>query len=115
MPESVPAADALAVIPFQVTQTEYSVFVVLRDHNLDRIRDYDPAEFPVAITHTPWVTNLRLKDVLIGYATPDDWREVERLSRYGEITDALRLLTRGYRYRPDRGDGGPPLKLDHPE
>jgi len=101
----------LRVIPWQVDATHYSVMIVLQDGNIDRMRAYDPVEIPLSMMG-PTFAGLELRDVTVTYATDADLREVERLAQQGEIRDALRYLTRGFRFRPDRGDhDGPPSTL----
>jgi hypothetical protein len=45
-----------------------------------------------------------LKDVIIAYATAAEQQRVLELCSAGQVKDALRLISRGFRYRPDRGD-----------
>lgn len=96
----------MLVIPFDVPGTnhkQYSVFVVLQDENWSRMTQYDPAEVPIARLGMPWVTKT-LKDVVIGYANATDLAEVQRHVTAGEPMKALRHLSRGFAFRPDRGD-----------
>ena len=37
----------LMVIPFQCSKDEYSLLIVLQDHNIKRITAYDPADVPI--------------------------------------------------------------------
>lgn len=94
----------MLVIPFAIGATEYSVFIVLQDENIERIKDYDPAEVPNVSRLPSELQELRLKDVLVGYATDEDVAFIERCAREGRPADGLRHLSRGFRYRPDHGD-----------
>ena len=101
----------MMVIPFRINSTEYSVFVVFGQENLDRILQYDPAEVTLNKLGAPW-DRMRLKDVLIGFATAAEEAEVMRLSGAGEGRKALQMLSRGFRYKPDTGDhDGPYLSM----
>lgn len=101
----------MMVLPFQVSSTEYSLFVILQDENLDRMRVYDPAEITISKLSST-VSGLDLKDVIIGYATRPEAQEVVRLCVEGKIKEALRMLSRGWRYRPELGDyDGPYLSM----
>jgi hypothetical protein len=108
-----PSNDALVTIPFVVDSDHYSVIVILQNHNLTRIAAYDPAEVPMsAVSRSPIVDGRRLRDVIITYATDEEAHEVQRLARQGDFFEALRLVTRGYRFQPDRGDGEGIWRLD---
>jgi hypothetical protein len=87
--------------------------IILQDGNIERMRAYDPVEVPLSMLPSNYA-GLRLKDVTVTYATDEDIKEMERLAQQGEIRDALRYLTRGFRFRPDRGDhDDPPSHLKH--
>jgi hypothetical protein len=101
------------VIPFQLNASQYSVFIVLQEENLERIRQYDPAEVSLAKVHElqpQRFEGLKLKDVLIGYGTDADVREALHLLATGAVRQGLQLLSRGFRYRPDAGDHDGPYK-----
>jgi len=99
------------VIPFQINQREYSIFIALQHDNLERIAAYDPAE--VQMDKIPLkFARLRLKDILIGYSTEDELRQVLQLLEAGQSRDALKLLARGFAFKPNAGDhDGPYLSL----
>jgi hypothetical protein len=102
---------SLFTIPFQVRPLHYSVVVVLSDENIERIRHYDPAEIVSGdITRAlgePWHW-LTLRDVIVAYATTEELNTVTVLVKEGKATEALRLVTRGWQYRPHEGDGASP-------
>lgn len=100
----------LMIIPFEVSPTEYSVMIVLREGNIERIRAYDPVEIPLKHLPTQFAERT-LKDVIVTYATDEDGAKAEALARAGKATEALRHLTHGYRFRPDRGDHDNPPEL----
>lgn len=103
-PSDTPDEPKLYTIPFMVSATHFSLMIVLLQEGIDRIRAYDPAEVPLKeIPPMPGT----LKDIIITYATPEEMQTVIQLTKAGKGFDALRLLTRGYRFRPERGDGGP--------
>jgi len=93
----------MIVIPFQLNDREYSVFVMLQDDNLERIRIYDPAEVQINKLGERF-QKLKLKDVIIGYGTDDDQRKVLELCGAGQPREALKYLSRGFAFRPDQGD-----------
>lgn len=103
---------ALLVIPFMISDDGYSVMVVLQDENVERIKEHDPVVLDSAeILAASRVTG-RLKEVIITYG---DLKDLEVVSEYilrNDLPSALRHVTRGYRFRPDRGDGKPVVKAD---
>jgi len=98
--------DVLVVIPFQVSADRYSMFVGLQASNLERIQAYDPAEVAAGDLPPPY-DRLRLQDIIIGWVTPEDLTAIEDGVAACDIRGVMQRLTRGYRYRPDRGDGQP--------
>jgi len=96
----------MLAIPLRISETEYSIFLVLGDDNLERIRAYDPAELsvPKVVAQNPRIARLTLKDVVICYATLAENEELIRLAGEAKFVEALRKLTRGFRYRPKEGD-----------
>ncbi len=102
----------LLVIPFSVTNVGYSLMIVLQEGNIDRIREYDPAV--VVMRELPPDMG-QLVDVVVTFATTEDAAFIEECGRTGRISEALKRLTRGYRFRPDLGDhdGGPTLLGSH--
>lgn len=99
-------------IPFQINDRQYSVYLGFDDEGLERMKAYDPGEVIVRDFGSPF-TNLQLKDIIVGYYTAKDFEEIQRLGAAGKGLEALRLLTRGWAFRPEKGDydGGKPLSL----
>ena len=95
------------VMPFQLNEREFSVFVAIQDDNIERMRVYDPAEFSIAKMGLPW-RNLKLKDIIIGYATEADMLHFQKLCQQGKQGEGLQYLSRGWKYRPDQGDNDAP-------
>jgi len=73
------------------------------------MKAYDPVEVPIKDL-PPEYSGLTFKDVIVTFATDADVAHVEQLARAGQGREALRYLTRGFRYRPDRGDHDRPLE-----
>jgi hypothetical protein len=96
------------IIPFSVNRHEYSVFVGIPDESIDRMRAYDPVEVPIRNLPEKW-RSYRLKDVIIGYCTQEDYDTILPLIKADDFQGALRHLTRGFRYRPDLGDHDGPM------
>lgn len=101
----------MLALPWQVDATTYSVLIALGDESLERIRDHDPGviEMLKVRQQTPWIERrgLQLRDIVITYASAEDFAEVKRLAtRDVPARDVVKYLTRGYADRPDLGDGG---------
>jgi hypothetical protein len=94
-------------IPFQVSETEYSILITLEPTNIERIQRYDPGVIQHAeiIAMVPKLASLKLRDIIIGFIADDD-----ELIKFREITDSkglfagLSFLNRGFEMRPDLGD-----------
>jgi hypothetical protein len=99
-------------IPFQINEREYSVYLGFDDEGLERMKAYDPGEVVVRDFGLPY-NRLRLKDIIVGYYSAKDFEDIQLLVAEGKPKEVLRLLTRGYAFRPDKGDyaGGKPLSL----
>lgn len=91
------------ILPLQVNDTQYSLYVVLEDENIERIKAYDPAEVRTGSMPELW-RSLQLKDMVILYANPKEAKECLVMCQSGQPMEALRKLARGFRYRPDLGD-----------
>lgn len=99
-------------LPIQISPTEFALYIFLQDENLERMRQYDPAEVKMAHLGDAFKGALRLKEILIGWASEEDFERVMELCQRGEPKEALRHLTRGFRYRTDQGDhDGPYLSF----
>jgi hypothetical protein len=91
-------------LPFRINDTEYSLFVVFEDENIERIREQDPAEVHLPLLGDRWYKELRLRDVIITYANAEDLKTFHDLCMQDKAREAMQFLCRGFRYRPDRGD-----------
>lgn len=102
----------MMVVPVQFIPGEYAVYVILGRDNLDRIEEYDPAVVPIKDLPASY-HGLRLAEVVITFATEPELQRVMELAHQGKPREALKLVTRGFRFRPDLGDyEGPPLNVN---
>ena len=99
----------MMVIPFQISERAYNVFILLEDENVQRIKKYDPAQWEPKKMGGIW-SNLRLNTVLIGYANAVDAAKVLQLAQSGKTDEALKMLSRGFEFRPDLGDHDNPYE-----
>jgi hypothetical protein len=93
----------MVLVPFQVEPGQYSVFVILQDDNLERIKTYDPAEITLNKMPDPWIS-MKLKDILIGYASESETADLLACNDEESRQSFLRRLSRGWKFRSERGD-----------
>ncbi len=93
----------MQVVPLQVTAESFDIFVILEDDNLERMKAYDPAEVVKAHLGKPW-EKLKLRNIMIGYATAEDLANFHDFVLAGDVEAGLKWLSRGWAYRPERGD-----------
>jgi hypothetical protein len=92
-------------VPFQINSREYSIFIVLEDENIERMKAYDPAQLNL-ITMGPHWKHLRIRDIHVGYAAAADIKLVTDLIQDNKAAEALAFLSRGF--RRELGDNEPP-------
>lgn len=97
----------MLAIPFEIGGGEFSVFVVLEAENLDRMKANDPAQINVWKMGEPY-TRLKLRDVIIASPSADDAAKALAMIRSGQPRKALEFMSRGFAYRPDKGDSDLP-------
>lgn len=93
----------MLTIPLRISSNRAALLIVLEDDNLARIKEYDPAsvelnKMPVAFR------DVRFTEIHVMYATPEEIQQVQELGADGKMDEALRILTRGWQYRPEQGD-----------
>lgn len=93
----------MLTIPLQLNEKEYILFIALQDPNIERIKQYDPAEIVPAKLGAPW-SALTLKEMHITYATPEDEKLITEMCQVGNVRGALQHLCRGFKYKPTMGD-----------
>lgn len=103
----------MLVLPFKISETEYSLFVAFGKENLDRIAQYDPAEINLRHFGDKW-NALQLKDIIITYATEPEVETFLATCREGNPKEAMRHLTRGFKFKPEAGDADMPFSIIFP-
>src|SRR5215813_13852031 len=91
--------DVMQLIPFNVSEDMYHIFVALEDKNLERMKAYDPAQFSPLKLPAEW-QDKTLGMVIIGYATAKDLAQVRSLIDQGASVAALEFLSRGFAFKP---------------
>jgi hypothetical protein len=89
-------------IPIRISPTEFDITVVLEPENIARMREHDPAELVKKLYGPPW-TGLQIRNIAIAFLPTEEREEFLRRLKQDPL-DGLRWLSRGFKYRPDRGD-----------
>lgn len=87
------------------------LLVVLEEDNIERIKEHDCAE--VIWSQLGPYASMRPETIAIGYASAAEMKEISQWATQGETEKALKLVTGGFKFRPEMGDhdAGPiPLK-----
>lgn len=99
----------MMTVPLQVDSANYDLFIILEDENLERLKKHDPAEIVRKNLGAHWL-HLRIRNVLILYATADETRRLSECANKPAIVDMLKQLSRGWAHRPDQGDHDGPYQ-----
>lgn len=91
-------------IPAIISEDYYDLFIILREDNLTQIKRYDPAEVTTLSLPIECLSR-KVNNIVIMYATDTDLKLVEALCERGNVQGALRHLSRGFTWRPNKGDG----------
>jgi len=84
----------MMVMPFQVNPLEYMLLVLLKDDNVDRIRQYNPAEINLEALDSLF-HSLKLKEIHVSYADEVDETVLHDLARAQDIGAILKHFSRG--------------------
>jgi len=84
----------MMIMPFQVSELEYILLVLLKDDNIDRIRQYNPAEIDLE-TLDSLFHRLKLKEIHVSYANEVDEAVLHALARAQDIRAILKHFSRG--------------------
>lgn len=93
----------MMTLPLQIDPTCYDLFVVMEDENLERIKKYDPAEILGKNLGMPWQL-LRIRNIVILYATAEESKRLSSVASKEDVVHNLKNLSRGWAFRPDKGD-----------
>lgn len=92
----------MMAIPLKVNEAEMDLFVILQPENIERLIKYDPAEL---VKHKMGqYAELSIRNIVITFANDSDVATVMPMLQNGDVTSALKHLTRGWVFRPQEGD-----------
>lgn len=101
----------IMTIPMQVSEEEYIFIIALPQESLDRLKQHDPAQLPVYKMGEPF-NKLRIREIHIAYYDEQDDQKIRRLVAEYDIKGAIKVLTRGWKFRPELGDNDlPPTQI----
>jgi hypothetical protein len=84
----------MLLIPLMKNHKEYVLFAVLEDENIERIKQYDPAEFTHRKLPEPF-KSAQLATVQICYATPTEIKDLWAFINSRNVEGIITVLTRG--------------------
>lgn len=93
----------MILIPFQINEQEFNIFCALQQENIERIREYDPAQIEPYKLGAGW-DKLKLNIVFIGYANNRDIQRIQAWIAVGQLDEALKHLSHGFQFKPEAGD-----------
>lgn len=97
----------MILIPFVVGNGEYNMFIILEDENLRRMADNDPAQ--VNLWKMPAeFAGLKLRTVILASSNIMDRTKAIGMIQNGQPIEALKYLSRGFKFKPDEGDNDLP-------
>ncbi len=95
------------LIPIAKSTQQNVLLVVLEEENLTRLRAYDPGEVNLTKLPAPWCDK-RFDQIQICYIAEADRAQLFALLQSGNVGEAVRMLVRGWTYRPEEGDHDQP-------
>jgi hypothetical protein len=101
----------MMMIPFEVGNGQFSVFVILETENLERMKANDPAQLNMWKFPTPY-SGLKLRDVIVSTPTVEDTSKALGMIRRGDPAAALEYLSRGFKFKPKEGDNDLPYRAE---
>lgn len=99
----------MKLIPFPVSDEEYSVFVILEPENIKRMADNDPAQINIWKLPEPF-SKMRLRDVILSSPSLQDAATAEGMIAKGRGAAAMEFLSRGFQFKPKEGDNDLPYQ-----
>jgi len=77
------------------------LLVILEEENIERIKEHDCAEviWSQLGPNPPYP-----ESITIGYASAEELKKIQRWAQEGNIAEAIKLVTGGFKYRPECGD-----------
>ena len=80
----------MMLLPVQLHgDDEFTLFVLLEDENIDRIKEHDPAEVTVQKLGGKWA-DLKVRDICITYLAPGEAQKFMDLCKVNRVQEALR-------------------------
>ena len=97
-------------IPFQTSKTNYSMFIVIQQDNVDRMKQNDPIHINISRRFPPEWSDLPVSDIHIAYASEEDMLTIMELMNRRDLKGAFNFLSRGFKFQPEKGDHDQPYQ-----
>lgn len=93
----------------QVDQSSFHLFIVLEEENIERLKLHDPAAVYFNKLGAPWEF-LRYRQVNVLFASAEEAIRLGNAKDREDLVKQLKELSRGWMYRPDKGDSDAPYQ-----
>jgi hypothetical protein len=91
-------------VPLQTGPDKFVLVVVLFDESIKRMKEYDPGEILISRLGLPWA-RWHLQTIHLHYATAEEGNKLSSIKDMAELKAFLNHLARGWKFRPEAGDG----------
>lgn len=92
----------MLIIPAHHPNGDFDLLIVLEQENIDRIKEYDPAE--LKWNELGYFSDVKPRSIQITFGSPEDIKKIHELAKVGKPVEAIKLVTRGWKFRPESGD-----------
>jgi hypothetical protein len=96
-------------LTFAVPAGDLRVLMVVDDSSIDRLREHDPIELELGLLEQKHLERhgavAKVGVIGIVWASAAEREQIIGLVSAGRVTDAIEFACRGFRNRPDQGDG----------
>lgn len=108
--------DHMIMIPAIREDGYWDLLLVLSDGNIDRMKQYDPAEANLKHIKNCQPADIdmrKLQKVVVCYATHEEIENIMGVQNdnWYEAVEKIKRLFRGFKYRPEKGDGSPTVEI----
>lgn len=94
---------------------EMHLILIFSDDGMERLKAADPAQIEVSRLGEPWC-HRKVVGVTLAYESVENLAKVMRWLDAGDYQSAFKFITRGFTFRPEKGDDDfPYLNLGGPK
>lgn len=93
----------MQAIPVILSDEYYDLFLIMEEDIVLQMKAYDPPEISTLQLPVEFLSR-KVNNIVLMYATSEDLERVSAACDAGNLQGALRILSRGYGWRPDSGN-----------